>query len=118
MEVGLRRGAVAEVGDGHRVLATAPRHVGVTDCVGDLAGERDRDRAEALTVDVPVVGGDAHPELELDLERQATGEADGVLPVRVEDEVVRLHGEGRADLGGFVSFEHRVNDKAALTLGR
>jgi len=50
------------------------------------------------------------------LDGEATGHLHPVLPIRGEDEVVGLEGQGGADLHRLLSFEHGVSAYPALTL--
>ena len=67
-------------------------------------------------MDIPVAIRKPPPIGENDLDRHPSCQLDTVLAIARVHPVMRAQGESRADLGGFLTFQHRVGADAALAL--
>src|SRR5690606_24091366 len=87
VEVGLRRGAVAEVHGGDDVVTLEAPIVRVANGVGELGGDGHGDDPRAVLLGVPSGVGEALPVGEEDVDWEAVGYLHAVLAIRGKDEV-------------------------------
>ena len=124
VDVTLRGGAVAEVADDGGVavgvagadVAVHPHAHRVARGVQRLGPDDDRVEVEVVLLRVPAALADAAEELQRALRVHAAHEADAVLAVGREDEVVRPERATGADLGGLLAEQAGPQAELALTL--
>ena len=119
MEVALRRGAVAEVHEGHHRKAVELRTQGVPHGVQHLRPDGHADVPEPVRGRVvgPAVPG-RPVEVKVFAQVDAADHRRPELAVRGEDPVLLGQGERRPDLRGLLSDQRRVHGQLALPLER